>query len=107
MKYQPPRNAGLISVIAAAVVLILVYTLLGTVDLVYVDGNREIYRQKDASVISDYEIPEGDFVYTSGDETKELGDGSDLKVDIGIKVLMNLVTFKWNETDNVIIFEAK
>ena len=107
MKSKIPRSAGIISVIVAAVILVLVYSLLGTVDLVYMQDNREIYRQKDVNVLSDIEIPEGDFVYTSGDETKPIQDENELKKDICITVLTNLVTFKWNELDYVITFKAK
>ena len=107
MRQNRPRNAGVVSVLIAAVVLLAIYTLLGTVDLVFVENGKEVSRQKGVSVISEIELPDGDISCTIGEETKNIDDVADLKTEIGIMVATNLLTFKWQEKENIITINSK
>ena len=107
MKDKLPGNAGILSAIAAVLIIVVIYTMLGTVDLVYMQGNKEISRQENVSVFSDIELPEGEFSYSVNGETKELEDINTLKTDIGITVITNLFSFKWQKMDNIIVLTAE
>ena len=52
-----PRFAGLISVILAAVIIMGVYLLVGSVDLAFVDDGNQIAYVEDVKILSDIEIP--------------------------------------------------
>ncbi len=103
-KQKPARSAGLISVLLAVVIILAIYTVLGTVDLVVLkpDGNQD-HVIEDVNILSDIELPEGELTYTVNGEEKPLENIADLKADIGITVLTNFFSFKWQERDNVII----
>lgn len=107
MKLIRPRNAGTISVVIAIVVLVAIYTLLGTVDLVFMQNGKEVSRQEDVNVFSTVELPEGDLSYTVDGATKTLGDPFELKTSIGVMVLNNFISLKWQEEDSVISIDIK
>lgn len=110
MKDISPRNAGLVSAILALVIIICIYTALGSVDIVFKQGERQVYRLDDVSVFSELTVPEGDDnVYTYGEEgnEKEFGDTPEFRFHIATTVLLNLVTFKWDEASNIIELNAK
>ena len=107
-----PRFAGLISVILAAVIIMGVYLLVGSVDLAFVDDGNQIAYVEDVKILSDIEIPaevdEGlEFTYVSGEETKDFADKGGFKFNIARTLVENLFTFKWEERDYVITLTAK
>lgn len=53
MKEIARRNAGLFAALLGIIIVLLVYTLLGTVDLVFMKGNLQVARMEDVRVISD------------------------------------------------------
>ena len=116
------KKASVIGAVLSIVLLIVIYARLGTVDLVYVNGDREIYRQENVRVISKIDDPvenmseeflaEGEtmsFTYLSGNEKKTLDveKPGDLKVEILKTLVLNLFSFKWEEQSYVIEFTAK
>lgn len=101
MKSKVPASAGIISVVIAVVVIVVIYALCGTVDLVVMKDGKEVSRQEDVSMVSNIDLPEGELTY--GSENQPLDNLADLKVEIGVTVVTNLVSFKWQESDNVII----
>lgn len=114
MKNKMPRYAGILSVILAVVLLVLIYALLGTVDLVFVNDGKEVCRQENVSVFSDIEVDVGSaedpiqYTYLSGDEVKPLeGNETNFRIKIATTLVENLFTFKWNENDQVITLTAE
>lgn len=116
------KKASVIGAVLSIVLLIVIYALLGTVELVYVNGDREVYRQENVRVISKIDDPvenmseeflaEGEtmsFTYLSGNEKKTLDveKPGDLKVEILKTLVLNLFSFKWEEQSYVIEFTAK
>lgn len=113
MKNKAIRFAGVVSIFAAIALMISVYALCGTVDLVFVNGEEE-YRQENVSVFSDIDVYTGDgeepinYTFVSGGETVPLkGNEMDLKVKIATTLIENLFTFKWEEWDQVITLTAE
>jgi hypothetical protein len=102
MKQQLPVNAGVLSVIAALLIILIVYTLLGTVDLVFMHEGRQISRMDNVNMLSEITLPEGDLTYTVGEETGSFETVEDLKGKIAVTLLTNLFGFKWQEIDHVI-----
>lgn len=110
MKDISPRNAGIVSAILALVIILCIYTVLGSVDIVFKQDDRQLYRLDDVSVFSDLTVPEGDEkIYTYGEEgsEKEFGDTPEFRFHIATTVLLNLVTFQWDEASNIIELNAK
>ncbi len=107
------RNAGLISAALALVLIFAIYCALGTVDLVFMQGEKEIHRMEDVRMFSGLDISEDDmdadleFTYTSGDATKDFGDNFEFRFEIAKTIFLNFVTFKWQDYDQVIILNAK
>ena len=102
MKQQLPVNAGVLSVIAALLIILIVYTLLGTVDLVFMHEGRQISRMDNVNLLSEITLPEGDLTYTVGEETGSFETVEDLKGQIAVTLLTNLFGIKWQEIDHVI-----
>ena len=102
MKQQLPVNAGVLSVIAALLIILIVYTLLGTVDLVFMHEGRQISRMDNVNLLSEITLPEGDLTYTVGEETGSFETVEELKGQIAVTLLSNLFGFKWQEIDHVI-----
>ena len=105
------RNAGLISAIVALVLIFAVYCALSTVDLVFMQGDKEVHRMDDVGMFSSLVVSEEDtpleFTYTSGDATKDFGDNFEFRFEIAKTIFLNFVTFKWQDYDQVIILNAK
>ena len=103
MNQRVPQSAGIISIILAVVLLLAIYTLLGTVDLIYMTDGNESAVHEDANVFSELHFPEGVISCTVNGEETDIGNVNDLRVQIGATVLSNFLGFKWTEEDNVII----
>ena len=101
MKYKIPRNVGLISIVLALALLLAIYTVLGTVDLVYVvDGVQT--SAEDVNVLSKIDFPDQAFTCNVGDTVVAVDDLMDLRVQIGKTVFCNFINLKWQEEDSVI-----
>ena len=117
-------RAGIISSLVAVVLIICFYAILGTVDLVFIkevkEGNdvissNEVARIENASAISDLELTRWDikdyeeleFTYGEGENQKDFADNFELRFEIAKTVVINLVTFNWDDADQVIIFKSK
>lgn len=108
MREKIPRSAGLISVVVGVVALIFVYAILGTVDIVYRnDDGNQLGRQENVSVFADIDLPEGEYTYLSGEETKSADDLNGLRFEIAKTLVTNLFSFDWQEMDNEIILTQK
>ena len=107
MKQNTPRSAGVISIILAFTLLLAIYTVLGTVDVVFMKDGKETVVCEDVNVFSELHLPEGELSYTADGETKAIESAADLRVEIGKTVLVNFICFKWDEADNVITITQK
>lgn len=115
MKDKLPRNAGIISVVVALVLILGIYAMLGTVDVIFVHEGREVYRQDNVSAITTIEYDCTDpatgetlqFTYLSDGTAVEYGDKGAFSLEISKLVLSNLFAFKWQAADHVITLEAK
>lgn len=112
MKFRAPRDTSsplvmLIGLFAMALMLLL-YSLLGTVEVVFENDEFVIDRQEDVRVISTVEIPdEATEYYVVGNEEVVVDEPSDLKKQIMKTLILNLFTFKWQESDHVIVLHTK
>jgi hypothetical protein len=113
MKEIVRRNAGLFAALLGIILVLVVYTLLGTVDLVFMKGDFQVARTEDVRVISDLQIEnviedvkieELEFTYGEG---KTYAADMTLRVEIAKTLVVNLFTQKWDAADQVIILEAK
>ena len=102
MKNNFPGNAGIMSALTVVVLILIIYAVLGTVDLVFIQDGRQISRMDNVNMITEITLPEGNLTYTVGDETKPLESVEDLKSQISITLISNLFSFKWQEIDHVI-----
>ena len=112
MKEITRRNAGLFAALLGIVLVLLVYTLLGTVDLVFMKGDFQVARMEDVRVISDLKLDVQDVItgeeleYSYG-EGKTYAADMTLRVEIAKTLIGNLFTQKWDNADQVIVFTAK
>ncbi|MBQ8414724.1 MAG: hypothetical protein IJX58_05740 [Clostridia bacterium] len=113
MKNLAFRSAGIGSVILALILLVVIYTLLGTVDLVFMKGDFQVARMEDVRVISDLELSAEDVItgeeleYTYGEDNKDFNGDFNFRFEIAKTLIINLFTFKWEATDNTIVLTAK
>lgn len=109
MKDISPRSAGVFSAILALVLILLIYLMLGTVDIVFKQGDNQVYRINDVSVFSELTVPETDSVYvlTTDAGEVEFSDSAEFRFEIGKAVLVNFFSFKWDPQDNYIELYAK
>lgn len=112
MKEIARRNAGLFAALLGIIIVLLVYTLLGTVDLVFMKGDLQVARMEDVRVISDLQLDAEDVLtgeeleFTYG-EGKTYAADMNLRFEIAKTLVVNLFTQKWDNADQVIIFESK
>lgn len=112
MKEITRRNAGLFAALLGIIIVLLVYTLLGTVDLVFMKGDLQVARMEDVRVISDLQLDAEDVLtgeeleFTYG-EGKTYAADMNLRFEIAKTLVVNLFTQKWDNADQVIVFEAK
>lgn len=121
MKDIKYRKTGVITAIVGIVLVAVIYLMLGTVDLVYTNGEREVYRQEGVRVISQIEDPmenmseefiTGDdmkFTYTSGKKTETFNpdEPGSIKGEIVKKLATNLISFDWSEDKYVITINVE
>ena len=114
MKGKIPRYAGLISAVLAVVLVVAIYAMLGTVDLVFVNNDKETYRQENVSMFSDIDVVTDEagepveYTFVSGNQVMPLnGNETDFRFTIAKTLLENLFTFKWQPMDQVIVLTAK
>ena len=112
MKEIARRNEGLLAALLGIIIVLLVYTLLGTVDLVFMTGDLQVARMEDVRVISDLQLDAEDVLtgeeleFTYG-EGKTYAADMNLRFEIAKTLVVNLFTQKWDNADQVIVFEAK
>lgn len=112
MKEIARRNAGLFAALLGIIIVLLVYTLLGTVDLVFMKGDLQVARMEDVRVISDLQLNAEDILtgeeleFTYG-EGKTYAADMNLRFEIAKTLVVNLFTQKWDNADQVIILDAK
>lgn len=102
MKQITPRRAGIISVVLAIVLLLAIYTCLGTVDLVFMKDGKQSATQDDVTVFSEIHMPEGQLFIESDGQEVEIADGFALRLEIGKTLLLNFIGFNWAEDNQVI-----
>ena len=112
MKFRAPRDTSsplaMLIGILAIVLIILLYSVLGTVEVVFENDDFVISRQENVRVISNIEMPdEATEYYVVGAEDVIIDEVGDIKGEIMKTLILNLVTFKWQESDHIIVLHAK
>ncbi len=113
MKDLVRRNAGIGSFLLALILVLVIYTLLGTVDLVFMKGDFQVARMEDVRVFSNLELDAEDVItgeeleYTYGEDAKPFESDFSFRLEIAKTLIVNLFTFKWEATDNTIVLTAK
>ena len=115
MKDIERRPAGIAAALIAVLVIIFVYSLFATVDLVFMKGENEVCYLENVRVFSDIAVEAEDikggkeleFTYVSNGVTKDYNADFEFRIEIVKTVLVNFFTFKWQESDNVIVLHAK
>ena len=103
------RRATLISAIVGILVVIIVYTIFASVDLVFMKGDEEIGYKANVSVFSSLDDieDENEYTYTSGDVKKDFNADLGFRLEIAKTTIVNLFTFNWSDDANVIVLQAK
>lgn len=107
------REAKFYIAIVGLIVILIVYTLFGSVDLVFKSGNNEVYYVENATVLSGLELEASDIKggklleFTYGEDGKTFDNGIEFRVEIAKTLIINLFTFKWSESDYIITLQAK
>ncbi len=109
------RRAGIISGILGLLLILIIYVMLGSVDLVFIKDNHEIYCIEDVGVFSDLTVNvdevEGnqdlEYTYSSGNDTKDFEDSFGFRMEIAKTILLNFITLKWEPYQQEIILTAK
>ena len=115
MKTVFPRYAGFVAAILALLLIVGVFAIFGTVDLVYMKEGYEVGRQENVSLISDIELyvapgetEPGAFSYTYGGNRYVVNEGcANLKEHIVYTVITNAFTFKWSDEANDFVLNAE
>ena len=112
MKLRAPRDTGsplaVLIAILSIVLMIFLYSVFGTVEIVFENDDFVISRQENVRAISDIEIPdEADEYYVVGAEDVIIDDADDIKAEIMKTLVLNLFTFKWQEDDHIIKLHTK
>ena len=112
MKFRAPRDTSsplaVLIALLAVVVLIFAYSVLGTVEIVFENDDYVIDRQENVSALSQIDIPdEAEAYYIVGNKNVVVDEAGDLKSEIMKTLIINLITFKWQESDHVIVLHTK
>lgn len=105
MNFKPARSAELFFSLAVVIILV-AYAFIGSVDIIFKDGGREVHRIENATVLSELAGPEGDdsvYSYTDDFGDHAFSDAADFRFEIVKNVFINFFTFRWEESDNVIV----
>lgn len=106
MKSKLPRYAGIVAAILAITLIAGLFSIFGTVDLIFVKDGYEVKRTENVSVLSDIDLytEEGaELQYTyefDGAEHVIDENQANLREHIVYTVLLNAITFKWGAEDN-------
>lgn len=114
MKEITRRNAPFYIGLLGIIIVIVLYTLLGTVDLVFMKGDFQVARIENVRVFSDLELDTEDviggeelqYTYGEGKDEKPYKADMNLRLEIAKTLVINLFTKKWEVTDQVIILKA-
>ena len=102
MKQKFPANAGLLSAVGGLIIVLAIYVIFGTVDLVFMSNDKQVDRMENVGILSEIVLPEGNLTYMDGETTKSLTSVDDLKVQIGMTLINNLFSFDRVEYDHQI-----
>lgn len=114
MKSILRRNATIGSAILALLLIFVIYTLLGTVDLVFMKGDFQVARIDNARAISDISIDSDDIItgeeleFTYGDDNKIYEADISFRIEIAKTVVLNLLNVvKGEPAVDTIVLTAK
>ncbi len=105
MKSLLPRYAGIVAGIIAITLILGVYAMFGTIDLVFEKDGYEIGRQENISLFDEIELEPGSDYYYEGVKINE--DQSVLKNDIPLCLIVNAATFNWDQEANDFVIQVK
>ena len=106
MKSLIPRYAGIVAAIVAIALVLGVYAMFGTVDLVFKNSDGfEVGRQENVSLFSEIELEPGHTYLYEGLVINE--DQSSVKKDIPLCLIVNAATFNWDNEANDIVIDVK
>jgi hypothetical protein len=105
MKSLLPRYAGVVAAIIAIALVMGVYAMFGTVDLIFQKDGYEIGRQENVSLFTEIELEPGSTYCYEGEIINE--DQSVVKNDIPLCLIVNAITFNWDQEANDFVIEVK
>ena len=106
MKSLMPRYAGIVAAIVAIALVMGVYAMFGTVDLVFKNSEgNEVSRQENVSLFTEIELDHGFTYYYEGEVINE--DQSSVKKDIPLCLIVNAATFNWDKEANDLVIDVK
>ena len=106
MKSLMPRYAGIVAAIIAIALVVGVYAMFGTVDLVFKNSEGlEVSRQENVSMFTEIELDPGFTYYYEGEVINE--DQSALKNDIPMTLILNAATFNWDKEANDFVINVR
>lgn len=106
MKSLMPRYAGIVAAIISIALILGVYAVFGTVDLVFKNSEGlEIGRQENISMFTEIELDPGFTYYYEGEVINE--DQSALKNEIPLTLIINAATFNWDKEANDLVINVR
>jgi hypothetical protein len=109
------RNANIFGALLGIIIVLVIYTLFASVDLVFMKGDFQVARMENVRVFSDIELDVEDVVtgedleYTYSDDTsKTYEPDMSLRIEIAKTSVLNLLNvIKGEEIVDSIVFVAK
>ncbi len=109
------RNANIFGALLGIIIVLVIYTLFASVDLVFMKGDFQVARMENVRVFSDIELDVEDVItgeeleYTySDDATKPYEPDMGLRIEIAKTAVLNLLNVvKGEEIVDSIVFVAK
>ena len=112
MKDIVRRNAGFLAAILGIVLILLIYIMLGTVDLVFMKDGFQVARMDDVRVFSNLELDPDEVItgeelsYIYGENSEPFKGDFKFRIEIAKVLVINFFTHKWEPTDYVIVLKA-
>ena len=99
MKEIMRRNATVFSALGGLLLIFVLYTIFGTVDVVFMKGDLEVARMDNVNFVSKLQLDEEDFItgadltytYESGEEVKTYKADFEFRTEVSKTVTHNLV----------------
>lgn len=111
MKEIMRRNATVFSAIGGLLLIFILYTFLGTVDVVFMKGDLQVARMDNVNFVSCHKLDEVDFItgedltytYESGEEVKTYNADFAFRMEVAKTVALNLISPAVQKSANFVV----